>query len=278
MQPTEQTFTDLNGYTIYQQQWVPHTEPKAVILLVHGLGEHSGRYMNVVNYLVPQGFVVCGYDHPGHGRSSGRREYIAQFEDYLSTLKTYSAMVRSAWPDLPVFLVGHSMGGLIATWYLTAHQQEFSGAILSAPALQAARKVSLPLRWSGQLLAKLTPHLGLITLNRNAISRDPQVVRDTRYDPLFHQGRIPARLAAELERSMRLVPEQLEKITLPLLILQGGADRIVNPQGARLLHDTVSSTDKTLLVYPPLYHEVFNEPEHPQVLADVAEWLAVRLG
>jgi alpha-beta hydrolase superfamily lysophospholipase len=277
MRHTEDTFKTASGYSIYHQCWLPDTEPVAVILLVHGLGEHSGRYQNLITHFVPSGYAICAPDHPGHGRSSGAREYIRRFDDYITTLQQFSAQVRHRYPGIPVFLLGHSMGGLIAARYLIEYQQEFSGAIISAPAIKVAGKVSLPTLWAGKLIAVLLPKLGLIALDAHALSRDPQVVSEYLADPLVCKDKTTARLAAEIVKTMQYVLEHAARISLPVLIVQGDADRIVDPQGAQLLHDALLSADKTLQVYEGLYHELFNEPEHEQVLADVAGWLAGRL-
>lgn len=272
MRHTEGTFISPNGTTIFHQSWLPESEPEAVILLVHGLAEHSGRYMNVVNHLVPQGFAVYTFDHPGHGKSEGRRKYVDDFDEYIHTLAVFSARVRAEYPQLPVFLIGHSLGGLIAVRYLLEHQHEFRGAVISAPAIKVFG-LSPALIWAGKLVSVVLPKLGLIPMKPDSVSRDPAVVKAYLDDPLVFKGKTTARLAAEILKNMHYVLQHAHKITLPLLIVQGDADVIVDPVGAQLLHDAVSSQDVKLNMYNGLYHEVFNEPEHADVLADVAEWL-----
>ena len=272
MKQSEGTFKSPNGTTIFHQSWLPEGEPEALILLVHGLAEHSSRYMNVVNHLVPQGFVVCALDHPGHGKSEGRRKYINTFDEYTDTLEAFSAKVRAEYPRLPVFLVGHSLGGLIAVRYLLEYQHEFRGAVISAPAIQVFG-LSPALVWVGKLMSAILPKLGLIPMKPEGVSRDPAVVKAYLDDPLVFKGKTTARLAAQILKNMHYVLEHAHKITLPLLIVQGDADVIINPVGAGLLCDAVSSQDVKLNVYNGLYHEVFNEPEHRGVLADVSEWL-----
>ena len=277
MRHQEGTFKGVRNASIYYQCWLPEGESRAVLLIVHGLAEHSGRYMNVVNYFVPLGYAVYGVDHVGHGKSSGTRVYVERFEDYTDTLKTYFDMVRRWQADKPICLVGHSMGGLIGAVYLLSHQAELTGAVLSGPAVKIHGTVSPAAICVGNVISVLMPKLGLIGLEAEGVSRDPGVVRAYVSDPLVCRGKVTARLSAELVKAVRLVTAEATKITLPILIVQGGADKLVDPKGAQMLYDAVSSADKTIKIYDGLYHEVFNEPEHDQVLGDVKAWLETHL-
>lgn len=262
---------------IYYQHWQPESDPKAVLLLVHGLAEHSGRYQNVVEYFVPRGYAVYGLDHPGHGKSDGVRVYVEGFGDYLQPIETYLGMIRAWHSDRPVFLVGHSMGGLIAAVYLLEHQEQFRGAVLSAPAVKVSDSVSPLTIAIGKLLARLLPQAGILALDSSAISKDKAVVSAYINDPLVYTGKVTARLGAEMLAAMQRVTAEAETLRLPLLLLQGSDDRLVDPAGARMLYEKARSTDKTLKVYPGLYHEVFNEPEREQVFADMEAWLQAHL-
>jgi len=233
--------------------------------------------MNVVNYFVPLGYAVYGVDHVGHGKSSGTRVYVERFEDYTDTLKTYFDMVRHWQPDKPVFLVGHSMGGLIGAVYLLSHQSELTGAVLSGPAVKIHGTVSPAAIFVGNVISVLMPKLGVIGLEAAGVSRDPAVVQAYVNDPLVCRGKVTARLSAGLVKAVRLVTAEATKITLPILIVQGGADKLVDPKGAQMLYDAVSSADKTIKIYDGFYHEVFNEPEHDQVLGDIKAWLETHL-
>ncbi len=274
MKHIEGSFKGVRNSGIHYQAWLPEGEVKAVLLVVHGLGEHSGRYMNVVNHFVPLGYAVYGCDHIGHGKSAGARAFIERFEDYADTLTMYYRMVEDWQKGKPVFLLGHSMGGLIAADYLIDHQAGFRGAILSAPSIKASIRVSPPAVAMARLLSLLTPRLGLLALNANDISRDPAVVAAYVNDPLVFRGKVPARLGTELWKAMDRVAAEGHKIALPLIILQGSEDKLVDPAGAQMLYDQACSTDKTLKFYEGLYHEVFNEPERGRVLKDVETWLA----
>jgi acylglycerol lipase len=272
MRHEEGFFQGVRGVRIYQQCWLPDGEPKAVLLVVHGLGEHCGRYSNVVSHLVPLGYALYGLDHVGHGKSEGAREYVESFDDFTDTLDTYREMVRQAQPDKPVVLYGHSLGGLISTTYLLDHQAGLAGAILSAPLSRVPENVSAMTVMLGRVLSRLAPKAGVVPLDATGVSRDPAVVQAYMDDPLVFHGKTPARLAAEMLRAMQRVMAEAGKITLPVMMLQGSADRL-DPGDAEFLYNAVSSADKTLKVYEGLYHETHNEPECATVLRDMEAWL-----
>jgi len=278
MKYQEGTFKAIRDAAIYYQSWQPEGEAKAVLLIVHGLAEHSGRYKNVVDHFVPLGYAVYGIDHVGHGKSSGTRVYVCRFWEYTQTLKTYFDMVRRWQPDKPIFLMGHSMGGLIGAVYLLDHQAELSGAILSGPAIKPHGSVSSAFVFVGEVISALMPKMGVILLEAEGVSRDPAVVQAYVNDPLVCRGKVTARLSTELARAMRRVAAEAANIRVPILVLQGSADRLVDPKGAQMLYGAVSSTDKSIKVYEGLYHEVYNEPEHDRVLGDVEAWLEAHLG
>jgi acylglycerol lipase len=275
MKHQEGFFNGIGDTNIYYQCWLPDGDPRAVLLLAHGLAEHSGRYTNVINHFVPLGYAVYGLDHIGHGKSEGHRVYVERFEDFSETLKRYYDMVAGWQPQKPIFLIGHSMGGLISAIYLLTYQAGLAGAVLSAPAIKAPGSISPVTLFAGRLFSTLLPKMGLAQLRAEGTSRDPAVVQAYIDDPLVvYPGKITARLTGELMAAMKRINAEAGSITLPLLVLQGSGDPMVNPEGARLLINAVSSPDKTLKVYDGLYHEVFNEPERAQVLGDVEAWLA----
>ncbi len=278
MKHQEGFFKGVRDANIYYQYWLPEGKPTAVLLIVHGLTEHSGRYMNVVNHFVPLGYAVYGLDHIGHGKSSGIRVYVKRFEDFTETLKIYFDMVCDWQPDIPVFLVGHSMGGLISANYLLEYQTGLAGAVLSGSAIKVTEDVSPFIIFVCKMLSTLMPRFGLIQLTAKGVSRDPAVVQAYIDDPLVvYPGKSTARLAAELFKAMQHITAEANRITLPVLIVQGGADRLVDPAGAKMLHAMIGSADKTIKIYDGFYHEVFNEPEYAQVLYDVEAWLEAHL-
>jgi len=278
MKHQEGFFKGVRGTNIYYQSRLPEGEPKAALLIVHGLAEHSGRYGNVVNRFVPLGYAVYGMDHLGHGKSEGRRVHVERFDDYTSTLKVYFDKIREWQHGKPIFLVGHSMGGLIGAVYLLDHQAGLAGAVLSGPAVKIPGHVTPAMLIVGKMLSALIPKFGLLPLDAVGISRDPAVVRAYVSDPLVHRGKATARLAAEMLKAMQTVSGQAARITLPVMIVQGSADKLVNPAGAQMVYDAVSSVDKEIRIYDGFYHEVFNEPEHDKVLHDVEIWLEAHLG
>jgi len=271
-------FKGIRDTNIYYQYWLPESEPKAILLVVHGLAEHSGRYMNVVNHLVPLSYAVYGIDHIGHGKSDGERVYVERFQDYTKTLKNYFDMIWEWQPKKPIFLIGHSMGGLISAAYLLEHQDELSGAVLSGPSIKVPDNISQAIIFIGKILSMIIPKAGLIQLDAKGVCRDPTVVDAYVNDPLVCTGKATARLGAELLKTMQRVTKQATKIKLPIMIVQGSDDKLVDPSGAQLLYDLVSSRDKTIKLYNGFYHEVFNEPEHEQVLNDVKKWIEAHLG
>ncbi len=277
MQHQDGFFKGVLDANIYYQSWLPDGDPKAVLLIVHGLAEHCGRYMNVVDHFVPDGYAVYGLDHIGHGKSDGTRVFVERFTDYTDTLKIFFDMVRAWQPEQPIFLVGHSMGGLIAASYLLDHQDDFAGAVLSGPSVKPPDGISPVTLFLGKTLSNIAPKMGLLALEADGVSSDPAVVQAYVNDPLVYTGKTTARLAAELLKGMQHLTAEAGNITLPILIVQGGDDKLVDPSGAEMLYASVSSSDKTLNVYDGFYHEVFNEPEHERVLADVGTWLETHI-
>lgn len=277
MHHLEGTFRGVRELKIYHQTWLPEGEVKAAVLIVHGLGEHSGRYTNVVNHLVPRGYAVYGFDLPGHGKSEGVREFVKEFADYAQTVTAVFNVVQAEQPGKPVFLVGHSMGGLIACHYLLEHSDDFNGAVISAPGIMIPEFVTKFTVFTGKALSIVAPKTGLLALDADAVSRDPEVVQSYKNDPLVFHGKTTARLSAELLQAMMTVNEKMGQITAPLMGVHGSEDQLANPEASQLLYVRAGSTDKTLKIYEGLYHEVFNEPEHNEVLGDVVAWLDAHL-
>jgi len=260
------------GLTLYWQAWLPEETPKAVVVLAHGLAEHSGRYAHVAEHLVAHGYAVYALDHRGHGRSQGRRSQVGRMDYLVDDLHRFAAQVRLDQPGKAYFLLGHSMGGGIALAYAVAYQDELRGLVLSGPAV-LFEAVSPLQAWAVKILSALTPGMPLVALDGTAVSRDPEVVRAYDGDPLNYRGKIPVRTVAEMTRSAEQLNAKLGSLRLPVLLLHGAEDRLVPAKASRLVHDRASSPDKTLRLYDGLYHEVFNEPERDRVLADLSGWL-----
>jgi acylglycerol lipase len=277
MKHSEGFFKDFKNSNIYFQNWLPEGKIKASLIVVHGLAEHSGRYAKLTNCFVPSGYAVHAIDHFGHGKSDGMRIFVDRFHDYTDALSIYVHMITEQYGDRPMFLVGHSMGGLIATSYLIERQREFSGAVLSGPLIRLGNHTPAVLVGLVAFLSTILPRMRLLGLDATYISRDPAVVKAYIDDPLVFNGKITSRLASELTKTMNMVSTRARAINLPLLIIQGGADKLVDPQGTKMLYDTVQSPDKTIKVYDNLFHEVFNEPEGNDVLNDIKVWTNAHL-
>ena len=262
----------VKGLTLYWQAWLPEETPKAVVVLAHGLAEHSGRYAHVAEHLVTHGYAVYALDHRGHGRSHGRRAQVDRMDYVVDDMHRFAAQVRLDQPGKALFLLGHSMGGGIALAYALKYQDELSGLVLSSPAVLFEGVSPLQAR-AVTILSALAPGMPLLVLDGTAVSRDPEVVRAYDGDPLNYRGKIPVRTVAELTRSAEQLQEKLGALRLPVLLLHGTEDRLVDAKASRLVHDRASSPDKTLRLYEGLYHEVFNEPERDRVLADLSGWL-----
>lgn len=273
MKHLEGQFKGRDGLEMYYQGWLPDYEPKAVLLVVHGLGEHSGRYGNLVNHFVPAGYGVYGYDQRGHGKSDGVKGYVERFADFSDDLDILLKLVRRRHPKVKIFLVGHSIGGLVAVAYAAKHQEEFDGLILSGATLSPPADVAPATIFAARMLSSILPKTGLYIIDAAGINQDQNVVNAYKSDPLVYRGKIRARLGVELLKAMDMVGRLAAEIRLPVLIMHGSADRLASPEGSKMLYREVNSTDKTLKIYEGYWHEIFNEPGRGQVLADVASWL-----
>lgn len=275
--PAEQNSFEMNGsLPRYERVWLPETSPRAVVVLIHGFTEHSGRYEHVARALNNRGVAVFAMDLRGHGRSGGRRVWIESFSEHLDDVAQYVARVRRENPDKPLFLLGHSMGGTIVALLAMEHRVEAQGMILSAAALRVGDEVFPLLRRLAWLMSRIWPGLRVVRLGCSRLSRDPENVERFRTDPLVHHGRFPIRTGAEILVAADQVDSGAEMIDLPLLILQGTGDRVVSPEGSRRLYRRAASKDKTLKLYDGLYHDLFGEPEKDRVIGDLVDWVVSR--
>lgn len=278
MEHTQDSFAGNHGTRIIYDIWHPDGEPVAILVLAHGLGEHARRYDHVIARLTDLGFVVYAPDHRGHGRSGGKRVELKEWRDYTDDLHRVFAVARAAYPGLPVYLLGHSMGGAIALDYALDHQADLDGLILSAPAVDVTSGTPGIVVAVGKVIGKYLPGLPVENLDANLVSRDPKVVSAYNTDPLVHHGKVPAGIARGMILNAESLPARLPSLTLPLLLLHGEQDGLANVNGSRMIASTAGTKDLTYKEYPGLYHEVFNEPEQDEVLGDVVEWLKVHLG
>lgn len=264
-----------DGLRLHAQCWRPPGLTRAAVLLVHGFGEHIGRFGHVAHALARRGYAVYGLDHRSHGRSAGQpRVYVVEPERLADDVGLLWARLRRDQPvDQPAFIYGHSMGAYFALLFALRRPEGLRGVITSGAPLTMDRVIGPVFRLLGRVLGRLVPHLPLVPLALDAISRDAQVVAAYRQDPLVHAGRVRAGMAAQVARALAELRDRLPGLDVPLLILHGEADRVVPPAGSLWLHAHAGSRDKTLRLYPGLYHEIHNEPEREQVLEEVLAWL-----
>lgn len=268
----EGTFPSAAGGTVFWQRWDPATT-KAVVVISHGLAEHSGRYAHVAARLNAGGYAVYAIDHWGHGRSEGTRANVERFSLVTADLDTLLSKAREEHPGTPVFLLGHSLGGLLALDYVVTHGESgLAGLLLSGPVVDTSGGTRLQ-RAAAGLLSKYAPNLGVLDLDATAVSRDPEVVKKYVADPLNYHGKIRARTGAEILLGVDRVVAGLPKLRLPMLVMHGTLDRLAPPAGSKLVAERSGSKDKTLKLYDGLFHEIFNEPEQDAVLDDVVAWL-----
>lgn len=270
----EGRFRTSDGLHLFRQSWVPATTTRAVVILVHGYAEHSGRYADLAACFARMELGVMTYDQRGYGRSEGKRAFVASFDDYLSDLATFVTLVRQAHSGVPLVLLGHSMGGLIAAAYSIRYRPSLQGLVLSSPAIQTAQHVPPMLRGALMFLARFLPALPTIKISASRLAHDRDTVQDVQHDPLNYRGRLPARTGAEMVRTGQFVLDHAAALRLPLLITQGTADQIVDPAGSGKLFRRAGSEDKTLRLYVGLYHETFNEPDKKrEVLRSMSDWI-----
>lgn len=280
MQHTTGSFRTGDGLTLYTQHWLPSAEAegaspdvRACIVLAHGYAEHSSRYAHVAERLTKRGYALYAYDHRGHGKSKGERANVGVFREFVMDLGHFTEHVRQTHPSVPRFVLGHSMGGMVALQLALEHPEKMDGVILSAAYIQNAAEIHPLLLRLSRAVSRYFPSLPVQELDTSALSRDEGVVQAYKHDPLIYHGKVKARLGAELLNAGPYVLARADHINyLPLLIMHGDADKIADVAGSRALYDAALSDDKTLKLYPGFYHELFNEPEEGP-LEDVLEWL-----
>lgn len=274
--PHSETFFSFEQEQIFYRHWPADSNPTGVIVLVHGMAEHSGRYQHLAKFLNQHHYAVYALDLIGHGQSTGPRGHLNRFSDFTSLLDAFVTLVSDAYPELPRILLGHSMGGLISASYLLENQAAFQGCVLSGPFIKASEQPPKAVLLLIRLIAKLMPRLGMLQLAAEGISRDPAVVKTYRDDPLVFTGKVTSSMLAQLFNAQRHLLAQAHRIELPLLIMHGNEDKLAAAAGSQQLIDTVASVDKQLIIYDQLFHEIFNEPEQQRVFTDLLGWLQQR--
>ncbi len=269
--PTERHFAGVGGRTIATYHWLPDGTARDHLVIAHGYAEHAMRYQEFADFFVPLGYAVHALDHHGHGKSDGLPAVIESFAATDADLDTLINQVRDENGVDAVKLIGHSMGGSIATHYALTYQEKLSGLILSGPAIGGG--VPPITRALLRLFKRINPAMGVTKLDSAAVSRDGSVVEDYRADPLVFRGKVPAATASSMMDAIARYKRAVASITVPTLYMHGAADALVKLKHAQPIARRFGSSDMTEKVYDGLYHEIFNEPERARVLTDLANWL-----
>jgi len=275
MNEQQATVQSRDGRSVFYRCLAP-SAAKAGILLVHGMGEHSGRYGWVMSRLAEAGFAVYAADYYGHGRSVPPGGVLADLRSVGKALEDLRCVHETALQKhqgLPWFLLGHSLGGTLSILYALQHPAELRGLVLSAAAVSLPAYVSPLLLKISAVLARLLPRLPIQSFDYLTLSRRPEVIEALLQDPLYYKGKVRARTGYQLLRAFSEAGRRLGELRLPVLCLQGGADTQVDRGDAQRVYDGASSADKSVRIFPGLYHEILNEPEREQVLEVILDWL-----
>jgi alpha-beta hydrolase superfamily lysophospholipase len=277
MEHREGTFQGLGGLALYHQSWHPEGDPRGALAIVHGFGEHSSRYPNVVAHLVPGGYAVHGFDLRGHGRSPGQRGHISNWAEYRGDVRAFLQNVAAEEPGCPIFLLGHSLGAMIGLDYAIRQPEGLAGLVLSSIPIEPVGVAKAYLVAIARLLSRIWPKFSLeVGLDTSALSRDPEVVQAYEEDPLVH-GTASARWGTETLDIVDWLKAHAAELTIPLLVVHGEEDRLDSAAGVRSLFQQAGSADKELYMYPDSYHEVHNDLNFEEMLSDLEAWLSQRL-
>jgi acylglycerol lipase len=269
-------FAGARGTALCRRRWRPDTPTRGVLVNVHGLGDHSGLYPAVGEYFTARGFAVHAPDLRGNGLSPGQRGYITRWDVFREDLRRFLELVRSEEPGLPLFVLGNSLGGLIVLEYAVRYPEGLQGVIAAAPPL-GTLGIPAPLLLLGKVMSHIAPRFGMRTgMDLRGLARDPAVVDAVLADPHFHRWGT-ARLSVEVARAVERVQEGAARFPLPVLLLHGGADRMVLPDGTRAFMAKLGQPDRTLIEYPDGFHALFADQGGERVLADVQRWIEAHL-
>lgn len=271
----ESSFEGIGGLKIHTRKWQPEGAPRAVVVISHGFNSHSGQYIGVGEQFAAAGLVTYALDHRGRGQSEGERFYVDKFTDFTGDLATFISAAKAENPGLPVFLLGHSAGGVIACGYTLEHQDQIDGLICESFAFKLPVPGLVLAALKG--VAYLAPHLHVFALNNKDFSRDQAVVDSMNADPLIKGESQPAETAAEMIRADQMLEKCFPMITLPVFIIHGSEDKATMPAGSQFFYDTAGSTDKTLKIYEGHYHDLLNDVDKEIVMGDIQKWIDDRI-
>jgi alpha-beta hydrolase superfamily lysophospholipase len=264
---------------IYLKQYMWDTpDPKAAVLILHGFADHAKRYEHLAQFFVKNNFGVMSYDMRGHGESEGTRAYVKHFQSYIDDLQTVLTDFEREYDEIPRFLFGHSMGGLVAAYASAKNKlNEIDYVILSNPALDIESNQPKFLVWLIQFLSKIAPKTKTIKLDSKTISRDPKVVKAYEEDPLVYRKGTKPGMINQFNNAGRWMRNNAHKFAHPLLLLYSLSDTTVVPKASELFYEKVNSTDKEKVHFEGLYHELINEPEKDQVMETLIKWCDSRI-
>lgn len=274
-----------DGLELPLYRWPVVGVPRTRVALLHGLAEHAGRYAALAQRLNAAGIELLAIDLRGHGRAPGKRVRIDRFDDYLldaEALLSVAGRQDGSPHDVPLFLMGHSMGGAIAALFaverLAASGHKLAGLILSSPALAPGRDVPRWMLTMSQIISRVWPGFPAMKIDAALLSRNPAIVEANRHDPLVHHGSIPARTGAEILLAMARIERGRAGLRVPLLVFHGTADKLTEPDGSRVFGGHAGSPDKTLTLYDESYHETMNDLDRDRVIGELIAWLQLRSG
>ncbi len=269
-------WTSTDGLELFAQSWEPEQEPKAVVALVHGLGEHSGRYAHVGQALTEAGFALAGFDLRGHGKSGGPRGHIPSFDAFMDDIEEFHKQLNERFIELPRFLYGHSLGGILVLNYILRRKPDFKGVISTGAGLRTSLEEQTGKIVMARVLGTLLPNATIPSgLNPHDISRDQEVVQTYIDDPLVHD-RMTLGFGKIMLSALPWTFEHAHEFSLPLLIMHGTADKLGYPRGSEEFAGYVKQ-DCTLKLWDGLHHEIHNEPEQDDVFAFTIDWMNTQL-
>ena len=261
--------------SLFIRSWRPAAKPRAVVAIVPGFNAHSGYYAWTAEQFTAHGLAAYAVDLRGRGHSDGERFYVQEFGEYVSDVATLIALVKLREPGLPIFLLGHSAGGVVSCMYTLDHQAELSGLICESFAHEIPAPDFVLAVFKG--LSHLAPHARILHLKNELFSRDPKAVQAMNDDPLIAHETQPTRTLAEMVRADERLRREFPQITLPVLILHGTADKATNPSGSQRFYDNAGSRDKTLKLYEGHFHDLLNDVDKEKVMADILGWIDQRI-
>ncbi len=271
----ESSFAGVGGLKIFTRSWLPAGNPRGVMILIHGFNAHSGYMTWPAEQFAANGLACYALDLRGRGKSEGERFYVEKFSDYLEDVDKLVSIAKAENPNLPVYVLGHSAGGVIATSYVFEHQAEIAGLICEDFAYDVGLPDAVELILKG--VSHLAPHLHVYSLKNADFSRNPEAVEFMNNDPLIANESQPAETSAEMLKAADRLTENFPRFTVPVFIIHGTADRVTRPAGSQHFYDTAGSTDKTLKLYEGHYHDLLNDVDREIVMADIQSWLDQRL-